>query len=328
MFPRIFCRFANPSIPSFTLIKKLNLTNLQQIKSFSTIQTSNFKKSYSHQKSRILFYVLGTALIGVSVYFSTKPKTSTLSSNKFTSIPLTHIKPITRDTSIFRFTLPRPLTDSFPITSCVHVKDPSLQIFREYTPISSSDEKNFIDLLIKHYENGQVSRYIHNLEIGDLVEIRGPISTFKYRENMNKNLGMICGGTGITPMYQIINHILNSPSDTTNISLIYANKTKDDILLHSELEALIRKYPERLKIYYTIDVTPSDELWNQGIGYVSVDMVKINIPPPQADILILVCGPDPMVRNVGGGKGKDWSQGRLGGVLKNLGYNEGQVFKF
>ncbi|CAG8577109.1 1352_t:CDS:2 [Ambispora leptoticha] len=280
--------------------------------------------------------------------FSLIPVKSTISSDKFTATPIHQIIPQSKTTSIFRLKLSAPLQEPFPVSSCVHVKDPSLQIMREYTPISpivKNDELLYIDLLVKRYENGQVSRYIHGLSVGDLMEIRGPVITFQYRENMYKALGMICGGTGITPMYQIIKHILNTPSDKTKISLIYANQSIDEILLRKELDILSKKHPDQFKVYYTIDNAPSSSSWNQGIGYITSEMIKQNMPPPSSSslsniddknsnkdddnsILILVCGPDGLMKSISGRRARDMSQGRLRGLLKKLGYNENQVFKF
>jgi NAD(P)H-flavin reductase len=40
---------------------------------------------------------------------------------------------------------------------------------------------------------------------------------------------MIAGGTGLTPMYQIIRSSLQDPKDKTELALIYANVEEDDI---------------------------------------------------------------------------------------------------
>ena len=37
---------------------------------------------------------------------------------------------------------------------------------------------------------------------------------------------MVAGGTGITPMYQIIQEVASDPKDKTELYLLYANKTK------------------------------------------------------------------------------------------------------
>ena len=54
--------------------------------------------------------------------------------------------------------------------------------------------------------------------------------------------GMIAGGTGITPMYQVAKALLTDPGEATSISLIYANVTEDDILLRKELNELSQTY--------------------------------------------------------------------------------------
>jgi len=40
---------------------------------------------------------------------------------------------------------------------------------------------------------------------------------------------MIAGGTGITPMLQVLNQILNNPDDHTEVTLLFANLSEDDI---------------------------------------------------------------------------------------------------
>ena len=62
---------------------------------------------------------------------------------------------------------------------------------------------------------------------------RGDVTVHKV-----KKIGMVAGGTGITPMLQIIRAIQRDPTDTTEVWLIFANQTEEDILLRKELEAV------------------------------------------------------------------------------------------
>lgn len=50
-----------------------------------------------------------------------------------------------------------------------------------------------------------------------------------YSKNLAPHLLMIAGGTGITPMYQIIKASVQDPEDKTQLRLIYANVNQDDI---------------------------------------------------------------------------------------------------
>ncbi|CAL9755592.1 unnamed protein product [Musa acuminata subsp. burmannicoides] len=180
-----------------------------------------------------------------------------------------------------------------------------------------------------------MSQHFATLQPGDVVEVKvfvffsRPIEKLRYSPNMKKDIGMVrdqSWGTGITPMLQVIKAILKNPDDNTQVSLIYANISPDDILLKGELDRLSTSYPN-FKVFYTVD-KPS-KTWRGGTGYVSKDMVLKGLPSPGEETLILyVCGPPGMMKHISGDKAKDRSQGELTGILKELGYSEEMVYKF
>jgi ferredoxin-NADP reductase len=69
--------------------------------------------------------------------------------------------------------------------------------------------------------------------------------------------GMIAGGTGITPMYQVAQTVLRDTGDRTSFSLIFANVNADDILIKGELDALAAAYPGRFKVRPCLRFRPS-----------------------------------------------------------------------
>lgn len=104
---------------------------------------------------------------------------------------------------------------------------------------------------------------------------------------------MLAGGTGITPMLQLIRAIIKDPTDETQMSLLYANQTEEDILLRDELDGIAKKHPDRLKVWYTVDT--SSKGWSYSTGYINADMIKKNMFPPSPDTIVLMCGPAPMI---------------------------------
>ncbi|KAK4338991.1 hypothetical protein RND71_040453 [Anisodus tanguticus] len=86
--------------------------------------------------------------------------------------------------------------------------------------------------------------------------------------------------------------ILENPKDTTTVHWIYANVTYEDILLKEELDGLVANYPDRFKIFYVLNQPP--EVWSDGVGFVSKEMIQTHCPAPAPDIQILRCGPPPM----------------------------------
>lgn len=99
---------------------------------------------------------------------------------------------------------------------------------------------------------------------------------------------MIAGGTGITPMLQIIRAALKNPLDRTKLSLIYANVNFDDILLKQELDDLAAKHPSRFTVYYVLNNPPAG--WIGGVGFVSKEQIEKYIPASDDNVKVLMCG--------------------------------------
>jgi cytochrome-b5 reductase len=104
---------------------------------------------------------------------------------------------------------------------------------------------------------------------------------------------MIAGGTGITPMYQVAAAILKDPKDKTQISLLFGNLTAEDILIRQELETLAAAHPGRFKVFHVLNTPPAG--WTGGEGFISKAMIQQHLPAAAADVMVLSCGPKPMV---------------------------------
>lgn len=202
-------------------------------------------------------------------------------------------------------------------------------VIRPYTPTSSPETAGHIDFLVKKYQGGLMTTHIHNLKPGDKLAIKGPIPKFPYKPNEFEEIALIGGGSGITPLWQIIQAIEADPSDKTRVTLIYSNKSDKDILLREEFDRL-SKSDDRFRIVYGLDKK------NKGIpadtfeGYITPEILTKYLPNPgHADkIKIFVCGPPPQVEALSGGKGPKGSQGELKGLIADLGYQPSQVYKF
>eukprot|EP00240_Pyramimonas_obovata_P005765 CAMPEP_0118936090 /NCGR_PEP_ID=MMETSP1169-20130426/16006_1 /TAXON_ID=36882 /ORGANISM="Pyramimonas obovata, Strain CCMP722" /LENGTH=333 /DNA_ID=CAMNT_0006879201 /DNA_START=115 /DNA_END=1116 /DNA_ORIENTATION=- len=189
------------------------------------------------------------------------------------------------------------------------------EIERKYTPTTGDHEKGYFDLVIKVYKKGEkpqfpdggkMSQYLDSLEVGkDTIDIKGPVGRVNYkgfgqfligRKELpkKKNIGMMAGGTGITPMLQMIAAVLRNPADNSKLSLLYANQTEDDILVRQELEELAKENPDRFKVWYTVD-RPAEH-WKYSSGFITTEMIQEHLPSPGPDTIMLMCGPPPMVR--------------------------------
>jgi len=230
------------------------------------------------------------------------------------------------------YTLKVPGHNKLPVSSFVVTKAPlkdkdGKDLMRPYTPLTPLSE-NEIRLLIKIYPDGQMTQYIDTLKVGDKLEVKGPLPKLAYTANTKKEIGLIAGGTGLTPMLQIIEEVLNNPNDKTKITLLFANTTEKDILLKEKLDKLAADH-KNFRVYYIVDKPSSS--WKGFSGYVNKDVLSKVLPSPKLgkETLIYVCGPPGFYKAVSGEKNmKDYSQGELSGILKDLHYEESQVFKF
>jgi len=146
------------------------------------------------------------------------------------------------------------------------------EVVRSYTPTSSDADRGHFNLLIKSYPTGNISKYVANMKIGQTIKCRGPKGQFVYAPNMVRAFGMIAGGTGITPMLQIIRAITENPEDKTQIDLIFANVNREDILLKDELDELAANNVN-FRVHYVLN-NPS-EGWKGGVGFVTADIIKV-----------------------------------------------------
>lgn len=184
-----------------------------------------------------------------------------------------------------------------------------------------------MDLVVKKYPNGPMSTHIHELKPGQTLDFKGPLPKYPWEPNKHKHIGLVAGGTGITPMFQLCRAILNNPEDRTQVTLVFANIAEEDILLRKELADFENTYPQRFRAFYVLEKPPKN--WSGGKGYISADLLKTVLPGPKEDnIKVFVCGPPGMMNHISGNKKSPKDQGELSGILKQLGYTPDQVFKF
>ncbi|KAK1441261.1 hypothetical protein QVD17_07105 [Tagetes erecta] len=224
---------------------------------------------------------------------------------------------ISHDVRRFRFALPSPdQTLGLPVGKhiflCATIDDKLCM--RAYTPTSTIDELGYFELLVKIYfkgvepkfpNGGLMSQYLEALPLGSSIHIKGPLGHIEYtgkgtfsihgKPKLAKKLAMFAGGSGITPIYQVMQAILKDPEDETNMYLVYANRTEDDILLRDELDAWAHKYEDRVHVWYVVSKSIR-ERWKYSEGFVNEDIMRAHVPEADEYTLALACGPPPMIQ--------------------------------
>lgn len=143
----------------------------------------------------------------------------------------------------------------------VEIRQPQLQVAREYTPLpprrgenstaaAAADdlETGALRFLIRRLDNGEVSTYLSRLRVGEDVDLRGPHLGYDVRARLGGAGGSVvflAGGTGIAPALQVASALLDGdssgdaggvadaapvapPPDQLAISVIWANRQRAD----------------------------------------------------------------------------------------------------
>jgi len=160
-------------------------------------------------------------------------------------------------------------------------------VVRPYTPINSLGAAGRIDLLVKVYPQGKMSQHLSKLQIGDQVEMMGPIGHFQYDKSKYQRIGLIGAGTGITPLFQVIQSVLYT--EATKITLLYANNTEQDILLKDQLLAWQSQFPDRFHIEFVLLEPPENSNYHKG--FITSSLVHRFLATSE---FIGICGPPGM----------------------------------
>lgn len=216
-----------------------------------------------------------------------------LSSTKFQEYELIDKTIISKNSAIYRFKLDHDYDQlNIPIGNhlACKVKINDKDEIRYYTPISNQFDEGFFDIIVKSYKDGLVSKYFATLNPGSKVLFKGPVGRMSYKANMSKNIIMIAGGSGITPMLSVLGSIITTDEDLTKVKLLYANETENDILLKDELDEYVKSYPG-FELKYIVNHPPSLN-WNEGYkGWITKEILEKELPKPNKDTKILICGP-------------------------------------
>ncbi|KAF3922687.1 hypothetical protein ABW21_db0204294 [Orbilia brochopaga] len=212
----------------------------------------------------------------------------------------------------------------------VQVKQPQLQIQRQYTPLpppsfSSHTDDDNISLFVRAVSAGEVSTYLLSRAVGDTIELRGPVITYPWSPDPSisddtppptsttapRNVLFLAGGTGISPALQVARHLLSQSRSTQphNLTILFASRSSAETPLPHLLALQKLKSPSlNIDVRYFYD--------DKGTVISKGDVEKC-IAGTDPD-LVMVSGPEGFVTHFAGPKGwknGEETQGALGGII-------------
>lgn len=196
---------------------------------------------------------------------------------------------------------------STPVQS-ISIKEPNANVQRPYTILSADGLS--IKILVRRYEGGELSRYIHSRKTGSELFIRKAPSVYVLPDTLPESYLLIVGGTGIAVAHQLVKHLTTLPDAIIpRVAIMHASLSPEERYLGREFVALQERLRGKLQIKNYID---SDQTF---ISAKDIQREHTN------SATTLVCGSDGFVAHIAGPKPEQVQEGQgpIGGLLRVAG---------
>ena len=137
---------------------------------------------------------------------------------------------------------------------------------------------------------GTVTHALHELNVGDVVGVRGPMGNWFPLESLQgKNIIFMGGGIGGAPLRPVITSMLHDREHYGDLTILWAARNPRLLVFTDEYETW-RQAP-RTQLHLTVD--EGDATWKDNVGLIT-DLLK-KVKPSPANAAVIICGPPIMI---------------------------------
>lgn len=180
-------------------------------------------------------------------------------------------------------------------------------IRRSYSIATPPSIMNSVDLIGDSVVGGPGSKFFESIQVGDEIEMLGPLGQFVYKE-AQKPVYFFATGTGVVPFISMITHALETLGTKRQIKLFVGFRVRETVFYNEYFEKLQANYPN---FEYVVTVSQPDESWTGRKGRITNYYEYVVKQNP--DIEAYICGSTKMIEDVAL---------RLG----NLGVNPNEIY--
>ncbi len=162
---------------------------------------------------------------------------------------------------------------------------------RPYAISSAPGERRHYDLTIKRVSGGFVSNHLLDHAVqGQAFESTGPMGNFHYNPLFHgDDLIFLCGGSGVTPAYAMMQDIANSQS-TRKLHLVYGSRSESDVIFEAPLALLAAEVPSLRVTHVLSEPNPGYE---GRRGFITADLLRELLGEIDGK-MFYICGPPAM----------------------------------
>jgi sulfhydrogenase subunit gamma (sulfur reductase) len=137
---------------------------------------------------------------------------------------------------------------------------------------------------------GSVTTALHELGVGDIVGVRGPLgNTFPMEQFRGLDLLVLGGGIGGAPLRPVIQTVLADRAAYGHLTILWAARHPSLLLFREEYDTW-RSAPDT-ELHLTVD--EGDDDWRGNVGLIT-DLLA-ELAPPHKNTVAITCGPPIMI---------------------------------
>lgn len=157
--------------------------------------------------------------------------------------------------------------------------------------IANAPNGETLELHIRVTPGGRFANWVaREMPERAILRVEAPLGAFYLRQDSDRPIVMIAGGTGLAPLLAMLQQVL--PSTTRPIRLYRGVRSRRDLYLDSLLDEWAGQYADRFR--YTPVLSEPDPDWTGACGFVHEAVLREE--PALADADVYLSGPPAMVR--------------------------------
>lgn len=231
------------------------------------------------------------------------PRRTVPEPRRFHRLTVAQVREETPDAVSVAFAVPRRLAGVFRFTPgqylTLRTRIDGVEVRRPYSICSGVDDGE-LRIAVKNVPAGRMSTWVNTvLRAGQAVDVLPPCGQFttELDPRYGREVLGVAAGSGITPVLSIIASVL-AREPRSRCTLLYGNRTADDVLFAQRLRYLERHYRPRLRVLHMFSRQPGDRAALHG--RISASVIERLAGPLVLDRIdeAFLCGPGSMTDEI------------------------------
>ena len=164
---------------------------------------------------------------------------------------------------------------------------------RAFSIANAPHDDRYIELHIRHVPDGQFGDYVFDgMKVKELLRLEGPLGSYYLREDSDRPIILVGGGTGFAPLKGMLEHAFQVGMDRP-IHLFCGVRALKDLYMDNMVKGWLQQH-DNLKYTPVLSDPDEDDDWQGETGFVHEAIIAAY--PDLSGYDVYMSGPPPMIK--------------------------------